>query len=195
MKLLSSGENQRIRRIVDGDERAFQSLIRDYYPLAYNLACKMLSNRQDAEEVVQDAFVKIREALDSFRGDASLKTWILRIVMRLSLNRRRDRSRSSWNRMGLHKVATVEEEEAADSPEVQQSPEAELISRETGGRVLALIDELPEPLRQALVLNSIDELSYEEIGRILRIPLGTVSSRIYAARRKLAKKLQEHDLL
>ena len=75
MKLLSSGENQRIRRIVDGDERAFQSLIRDYYPLAYNLACKMLSNRQDAEEVVQDAFVKIREALDSFRGDASLKTW------------------------------------------------------------------------------------------------------------------------
>ncbi len=195
MKLLSSGENQRIQRIVDGDELAYQSLIRDYYSLAYNLACKMLNNRQDAEEVVQDAFVKIREALDSFRGDASLKTWILRIVMRLSLNRRRDRSRSSWNRMGLHKMAAVGEEEAADSPMVQQSPEAELISRETGGRVLALIDELPEPLRQALVLNSIDELSYEEIGRILRIPLGTVSSRIYAGRKKLAKKLQEHDLL
>ena len=194
MKLLSSGENQRIQRIVDGDELAFQSLIRDYYPLAYNLACKMLNNRQDAEEVVQDAFVKIREALDSFRGDASLKTWILRIVMRLSLNRRRDRSRSSWNRMGLHKAAAVGEEEAEDSPRVQ-SPEAELISRETGRRVLALIDELPEPLRQALVLNSIDALSYEEIGRILRIPLGTVSSRIYAARNKLAKKLQEHDLL
>ena len=195
MKLLSSGENQRIRRIVDGDERAFQSLIRDYYPLAYNLACKMLNNRQDAEEVVQDAFVKIRDALDSFRGDASLKTWILRIVMRLSLNRRRDRARSSWNRMGLHKAVGVGEEEAVDSPRVQHSPEAELISRETGRRVLALIDELPEPLRQALVLNSIDELSYEEIGRILRIPLGTVSSRIYAGRKKLAKKLREHDLL
>ena len=181
MKLFSSGENQRIQRIVDGDERAFQSLVRDYYPLAYNLACKMLNDRQDAEEVVQDAFVKIREALDSFRGDASLKTWILRIVMRLTLNRRRDRSRSSWNRMGLHKVATVEEEEIADSLRVQQSP--------------ALIDELPEPLRQALVLNSIDELSYEEIGRILRIPVGTVSSRIYTARKKLSKKLQEYDLL
>ena len=120
MKLFSSGENQRIQRIVDGDERAFQSLVCDYYPLAYNLACKMLNDRQDAEEVVQDAFVKIREALDSFRGDASLKTWILRIVMRLTLNRRRDRSRSSWNRMGLHKVATVEEEEIADSLRVLQ---------------------------------------------------------------------------
>ena len=195
MKLFSSGENQRIQRIVDGDERAFQSLVRDYYPLAYSLACKMLNDRQDAEEVVQDAFVKICEALDSFRGDASLKTWILRIVMRLTLNRRRDRSRSSWNRMGLHKVATVEEEEIADSLRVQQSPETELISRETGRRVLALIDELPEPLRQALVLNSIDELSYEEIGRILRIPVGTVSSRIYTARKKLSKKLQEYDLL
>lgn len=194
MKLLSAGENQRIQRIVDGDERAFQSLVREYYPLAHNLACKMLNNRQDAEEVVQDAFVKIREALDSFRGDASLKTWILRIVMRLSLNRRRDRSRSPWNRLGLHRALAVEEE-AADSPRVQRSPEAELISRETGRRVLALIDDLPEPLRQALVLNSIDELSYEEIGRILRIPLGTVSSRIYAARKKLARKLQEHDLL
>jgi RNA polymerase sigma-70 factor (ECF subfamily) len=195
MKLLSSGEHQRIQRIVDGDEQAFQSLVRDYYGLAFTLACKTLNNRQDSEEVVQDAFVKIREALDSFRGEASLKTWILRIVMRLSLNRRRDRSRSSWNRMGLHTEKAVEEEEAPDSPSGQQSPEAELISRETGRRVLALIDELPEPLRQALVLNSIEELSYEEIGRILRIPLGTVSSRIYSARKKLAKKLQEHDLL
>jgi RNA polymerase sigma-70 factor (ECF subfamily) len=169
--------------------------VRDYYPLAFSLACKMLNNRQDAEEVVQDAFIKIREALDSFRGEASLKTWILRIVMRLSLNRRRDRSRSAWHRLGLHQGTAIEEEAAAESLGVQQSPESELISRETGRSVLALIDELPEPLRQALVLNSIDELSYEEIGRILRVPLGTVSSRIYAARKKLSKKLLQHDLL
>ncbi len=195
MKLFIAGENQRIRLIAEGDEDAFRSLIHEYYPLAYNLACRMLNNRQDAEEVVQDAFFKIRGAVDSFRGESSLKTWILRIVMRLSLNRRRDRSRSSWNRLGLHWGMANAEEGTPDTQWVQQSPEEDLISRETGRRVLALIDELPDPLRQALVLNSMNQLSYEEIGRILQVPLGTVSSRIYAARNKLSKKLREQDLL
>ena len=87
-------QDQRIGRIIAGDREAFRALVCDYHPLAYSLAFKTLNNRQDAEEVVQDAFVKIYHALDGFRGEASLKTWILRIVLRLSLNRRRDRART-----------------------------------------------------------------------------------------------------
>ena len=96
-------EDERIGRIVAGDGSAFAELVREFHPLAYGLAHRVLLDPEDAEEVVQDAFVKIHAALTSFRGHSSLKTWILRIVLRLSLNRRRDRSRSNWYRLGLHR--------------------------------------------------------------------------------------------
>ena len=185
-------EDRRIRRIVAGDREAFGALVREYYPLAYSLAFKTLNNSQDAEEVVQDAFVKIYNALGSFRGEASLKTWILRIVLRLSLNRRRDRARTAWYRLGLNR-RDAEEDPGALVP-IDETPESLCISRENQRLLRQLVDALPEPLRQVLVLNSFDELSYEEIARILDIPLGTVSSRIYSARKKLLKQLAASDL-
>ena len=193
LKLHVAGEEQRIRRIVGGSGEAFRSLVVEFHPLAYSLAFKVLGDDRDAEEVVQDAFVKIFHALPRFRGDASLKTWILRIVMRLSLNRRRDRSRSAWQRLGLH--AGGEEGGEPDGPDRSPDPETECIAAQTRHLVLAHLDKLPAPLREALVLNSFEELSYEEIARVLNVPIGTVSSRIHAARKKLHGKLAQSNLL
>lgn len=187
-------QDQRIGRIVAGDREAFRALVCDYHPLAYSLAFKTLNNRQDAEEVVQDAFVKIYHALDGFRGEASLKTWILRIVLRLSLNRRRDRARTAWHRLGLNHRNAESEEDPGNNVPIFETPESICISREGQRCLRQMVDELPESLRQALVLNSFDELSYEEIACILDIPLGTVSSRIYSGRKKLLKKLENSDL-
>ena len=191
VEVFKSRENQRVRQIVAGDMEAFRALVQDYHPLAYDLAFKTLNDSQDAEEVVQDAFVKIHRALGGFRGEAALKTWILRIVLRLSLNRRRDRARSAWQRLGLHLGDDGETRDTATAP----NPETLCISRETRQLLLSWIDELPDHLRQVLVLNSLEELSYEEIARILQIPLGTVSSRIYTARKKLLNQLEQHKLL
>lgn len=190
-------EQERIRRILTGDQEAFRALVREYHSLAYDLAYGMLDDPQDAEEVVQDAFVKIHQALDGFRGEASLKTWILRIVMRLSLNRRRDRARSAWNRLGLHRAGRAAAGEEPPEPATPgiQTPEAHYISGETRSQILALVDQLPQPLRQVLVLSSLEELSYEEIARILDLPLGTVSSRLHSARKKLLRVLQQRGLL
>ena len=159
-------DNARVDGILSGDDTAFRALVVEYHPLAFSLAYRSLGDTEDAEEVVQDAFVKIHGALDGFRGEASLKTWILRIVWRLSLNRRRDRARSAWRRLGLH-----------------QGDERRRLVRD-------VVDDLPPTLREVLILNSFEELGYEEIARILDIPVGTVSSRIYAARRKLAARLR-----
>ena len=188
-------ERERIRRIATGDAEAFRTLVRDYHPVAYRLACSIVDDPQDAEEVVQDAFFKIHRALDSFRGEASLKTWILRIVMRLSLNRRRDQARTAWRRMGLHQAGANLEETRQTPAAHSQSPETQYISGETRRQILALIDQLPESLRQVLLLNSLEELSYEEISRILDIPLGTVGSRMYNARKKLLRSLKGCGLL
>lgn len=197
IKLYNAAESERVRDIVAGDATAFSSLVLDYHALAYSLAYKTLNDQQDAEEVIQDAFVKVYQALDGFRGEASLKTWILRIVLRLSLNRRRNRSRSAWHRLGLHhKVAEEVLDTATEATSsASQTPESLCISQETRQFLLKLIDELPDTLREVLILNSLDELSYEEISHILHIPLGTVGSRIHAARKKLLQKLEKRDLL
>ena len=184
-------ETERIARIVSGDKRAFDELVRHYYGLVYSLAHKLLSDDDDAREIAQDTFVKVHCALDGFRGEASLKTWIMRIAMRLSLNRRRDRSRSTWHRLGLHGSETATH---ASTP-AHQTPEGEYISREVRAHVRAQIDGLPEPLRQVLILNSFEDLSYEEIAQILDLPIGTVSSRLHAARKKLLHQFEKSDLL
>jgi RNA polymerase sigma-70 factor (ECF subfamily) len=188
-------DRRRVCLILGGDVAEFRALVNEHYPLAHEVAFRVLGDPQDAEEVVQDAFVKIHQALDTFRGEASLKTWILRIVMRLSLNRRRDRARGSWRRLGLHR----REPAAEFLPEVPapatETPEARYLSEETRRRVRELIDQLPDPLREALILNSFQELSYGEIARILGVPLGTVSSRIFSARRKLLSALEQQELL
>ncbi len=190
-------EQERVQRVVSGSTDALRSLVGEFHPLAYNLAFKVLGERSDAEEVAQDAFIKIHRALPQFRGDSSLKTWILRIVLRLSLNRRRDRARSAWYRLGLHQGVDGEEAEYLPqlTREVTPNPESECISSETRTIVLKLVDELPETLREALILNSFEELSYNEISRVLQVPVGTVSSRIHSARKKLLDKLQRHELL
>ena len=150
----------------------------------------MLNNADDAKEIAQDAFVKIHKSLPNFRGNASLKTWIMRITLRLSLNKRRDRSRSAWERLGLNRDG---------KPKLlfsrSQSPEAKLISDEIDNQVRNLIDGLPEDMRQIIILNSFEDLSYDEIGQILKIPIGTVSSRLYSARKLLSAQLKKANIL
>jgi RNA polymerase sigma-70 factor (ECF subfamily) len=193
MLKLHEEDNRRINAILTGDTAAFQALVQDYHPLAYSLAYRVLNHHQDVEEIVQDAFMKIYHALSSFRGEASLKTWILRIVLRLSLNRRRDRGRSSWHRLGLHRSADEDIQEAfAIRSADTATPESQYIKAQTRQRLKGLLDGLPDPLRQVMILNSFEELSYEEIARILDVPIGTVSSRIYSARKKLLEVLDQN---
>ena len=182
-------EHMDIARAAIGDEEAFRQLVSQYYPLVYRLAYRQLNDSQDAEEVAQDTFVKVHKGLADFRGQASLKTWIFSIAWRLSLNKRRDRSRSSWRRLGLHRG-----EDKIDAGQTAQTPESLWLSGETNRAVRQLLDELPAGLREVMVLSGFEELSYEEIARILQIPAGTVGSRIYSARKALAKKLKEREL-
>ena len=189
--ILKSEDSERVTRVVEGDLRAFDELVHKYYPMAYSLAYKSLNNEDDAREITQDAFVRMHSALDGFRGDASLKTWLMRIVMRLSLNRRRDRSRSSWRRLGLHR----DEDSVQKTASSYQTPEAEYISRETRKQVQQLVERLPDSLRQVIILSSFEDLSYDEIAQILNLPIGTVSSRLHTARKKLLQQFREHGIL
>ena len=183
----------RVERVLAGDQRAFGDLVRQYHGLCYHVSYKVLRNAGDAEEIVQDAFIKVHGALAEFRGEASLKTWILRIVWRLSLNRQRDRSRSAWSRLGLDGDAEADVEMVRSRS--AEHPDRAYQAQDTKEKVLEAVDRLPEPLRQALVLHGFEELGYDDVARILQVPVGTVCSRIHGARRKLADDLQRRGLV
>ena len=163
--------------------------------VAYNLALRLLRQEEDAEEIVQDAFLRAYRALPSFRREASFKTWILKIVHHLCLNRLRDQQRA-----GHRSSLLFPGQDPRVSPELKLvdttgDPETIYLSKEMRSVVLTLIDTLPPKLRQVLILNSLNDLSYAEIAEVLQLPMGTVSSRIYSAREKLRKGMKKKGLL
>ncbi len=188
-------EDQRlICALQAADERAYEELIERFQTPVYNLAWRLLSDPSDASDVVQEVFLKIFRNVDNFRGDSTLRTWVYRIAVNESHNRRRWLVRHRRGETGLEE--TFEDCETRERPimdsgetpfEFTMNREAQLLLEEG----LASINPV---FRAALVLREIEEMSYEEISEILQVSMGTVKSRILrgreALRRYLANRLE-----
>jgi RNA polymerase sigma-70 factor (ECF subfamily) len=185
-----------IERFKNGDESAFERLVEEHAAKAYQIAYGLLGNSLDAEEVVQDAFLKVHAKLRDFRGDSSFATWLHRIVTNLS------RNKYHWNRRRGAEVnvsisersGSVEEGERSadwDISDSNLSPEVLLGRLETADSLMDAISKLPENLREVLVLRHVDEASYAEMADILGVELGTVKSRLARAREALKNKFAE----
>lgn len=181
---------QLVRLAQAGDAHAFGELVERNRRAVYRAAYAALGSPADADDVVQEAFVTAYQKLNSFRGDSSFKTWLLSIAWRKAIDRRK--SLTKWLRL------TVAHEQFQDGsldaieqlPANQPSHEARLAGDELHRRLKGLIATLPRKLRDALLLAGSGEHSYEEIGRMLDIPVGTVKWRVSEARRVLKKKLE-----
>lgn len=169
-----------------GDRRALETLLSEARPRALAVALKVLRNPDDAEDAVQDAFLKVWRYIARFEGRASFTTWLHRIVMNASLDLLR--------RQSCRPEALVEEDEEAPAraaePSHEETPERSLGEAETGAIVRAAVATLSPVHRQALTLREFEDRSYEEIARASRCPVGTVMSRLHHARRKLADELR-----
>ena len=146
---------------------------------AYNLARWLVGNAQDAEDVVQESFIKAFRALDSFRGEDA-RPWLLTIVRNTALNymqRTRPQAEVAWSD---NIDQTADRNTAADT---------KLIELERRGQIRSAIEHLPQEFREALVLREIEGLSYKEIAWVLKVPLGTVMSRLARARSLLVREL------
>jgi RNA polymerase sigma-70 factor (ECF subfamily) len=166
-----------IHRFLDGDERAFETLMDKYYARVGRLAARILGDAVAAEDVAQEVFLRAARGFLGFRGDASVLTWLSRITVNLSVTAlHRQRAYSSISR------------EAVVSPALgDASAEVELRQRQAAVR--AAIDSLPVNYRVAIVLSSVEEFAYHEIAEMLGIPIGTVKSRINAGKQLLRDKL------
>lgn len=178
-----------VRLAQAGDAGAFGELVERHRRAVFRAAYAALGSAADADDVSQEAFVTAYRKLDSFRGEASFKTWVLAIVWRKALDRRRSVTR--WFRMTVVHGAMAED---AGDPMARVvspggSPEDSLVEGELQRDVRRLIAVLPRKLRDALLLAGSGDHSYDEIARMLRIPVGTVKWRVSEARRVLRQKL------
>jgi RNA polymerase sigma-70 factor (ECF subfamily) len=181
----------RVDELVDrakaGDRAALDELLVAMRPRALAAALKVLHNRDDAEDAVQDAFLKVWRCLAAFEGRASFSTWIHRIVTNASLDLlRKSTSRSETaERTDGQEVALTDGE-----PSSQETPESELCGYEIQMLVRTAVAALPAAHRQAVELREFEDCSYQEMAELIQCPVGTVMSRLHHARHKLADDLR-----
>ncbi len=176
-----------------GDVEAFSDIVTLTQHNVFSVAMGVLGNRQEAEDVTQEVYIRIWRTLRSFRGDSALSTWLYRVTVNACLNRRR--------KLGARLARTDTGDYALlHVPSPAPDPHAIAVAREQRERLWALVDDLPDKYRVAIILFYQQQLSYQEIADVLALPIGTVKAHLNRARKRLAKRLrleseQEHAVL
>lgn len=164
-----------------GDPEAFDQLVVRYQSSVYRAALAALRVPQDAEEVAQDAFLRAWSKLDRFRGESSFKTWLLTIAWNQALSRRR--RLTGWFRQA------VALDDVAEPATIERAQDGVVHDSELQRHVRRAIQGLTPKLRDALLLAQSGDYGYDEIGSMLKIPVGTVKWRVAEARRKIREQL------
>jgi RNA polymerase sigma-70 factor, ECF subfamily len=183
-----------VERVQGGDDEAFRELFDRYHRRAYAVALGVVKNRQDALDVVQEAFVKVHRHLDTFQGTSSFYTWLYRIVMNLSIDhvRRRRKGRDVAYDDGIGRGDEVAGDGALLPRMLDGHPGKNALRKELTQAIRAALDELPEYHRAVILLREVEGLSYEEMATILEVPKGTIMSRLFHARRKMQESLAQY---
>jgi RNA polymerase sigma-70 factor (ECF subfamily) len=176
--------------VVRRDATAVRLITRRNNQRLYRAAWSVLKNRAEAEEAVQDGYLKAFAAIDSFAGKSSLSTWLTRIVINEALGRQRVAQRR-LRLLHEQSVAVIDDyrEALMANSDMARSPEADVMRRQVAKLLERAIAKLPETFRPVFVLRDVEELSVEETAEALQIPKETVKTRLLRARRRLQEEL------
>ncbi len=178
-----------VARVQRGDKQAFDLLVLKYQRKIMRLLSRMIRDPGEIEDVAQEAFIKAYRALPQFRGESAFYTWLYRIAINTARN---------WLAQNNRRPSTPSAQEnedgetfnATDNLTDSSNPESEMASRQIAETVNKAMNDLPEDLRNAIVMREIDGMSYEDIAESMSCPIGTVRSRIFRAREAIAIKLR-----
>lgn len=162
----------------------FEQRVREYHRLVFHVAYAVLSDRADAEEVVQDAFFRAYRKLSGLREPQKFRSWVAQMGYRLALNRLRAATRALRRDTSWHEMSGTAE----------SNVENIVAQRERQRRLREEIDRLPEKLRAVVILSAVQELDTRDIAGVLHIPEGTVRSRLHLARKALLKVFSDETL-
>jgi RNA polymerase sigma-70 factor (ECF subfamily) len=176
------------RRVAAGDTAAFETLMRRYNRTLFRTARAILRDDAEAEEALQDAYLRAYQAIGGFRGEAKLSTWFARIVANEALERLRKRARRA-EIVPLQSSTALEELEQIPDTDMDKTPERSASRLEMRRLLEAQIDSLPDEYRAVFMLRAVEEMSVEETAAVLGIPPATVRSRLFRARSLLREGL------
>ncbi|MBQ7731171.1 MAG: sigma-70 family RNA polymerase sigma factor [Lentisphaeria bacterium] len=193
-------EEALLKAFRSGDDTAFDALIGMYSAKLYKVAYALLGSRQDAEEVVQDTFLRAYRALAAFRGESSLETWLHRITLNLA------RNKYQWNHRrgsGVNVSLTAGDGDGADSgtdneqdiPDRRMEPDVVMEQDEIGTNIMKALNRLPDNLRETMLLRHVNDMPYEQIAQKLDCKVGTVKSRLSRGREMLRDYLAAVGIL
>jgi len=186
--LIQESDRELIHRALLNDQKAYEELIKKYKGSVYNLVYRMIENRQEAEDIVQETFIKAFNALATFNEEFAFSTWLFKIATNNCIDTLRKRKLQTYSLDTP--VQTKDGEVSRDFADEHYSPEQSTISSESTTIILDTIAALPEKYRTVINMRHKEERSYEEISAFLKIPIGTVKARIFRARELLKKKLK-----
>jgi RNA polymerase sigma-70 factor, ECF subfamily len=176
-----------------GDKAAFRLLVERHQRRAFSIALALVRDENDANELVQDAFLRVFKSLGSFQGGSSFFTWLYRIITNLSIDLHRKPGRQTVDIDDSR--LELDESKQSDFPlmaRIDGADPSELVRRrEIGARLQAALDALPSYHRAVIVMREVDGLSYEEMAEAMDVSKGTIMSRLFHARQKLQKALAD----
>ena len=178
-----------IRRVLEGDNTAYEFLQKKYKNLIYSLVKKMIKNDSDVEDLVQETFIKAYKALDKFKFNYSFSAWIYRIASNNTIDFLRKRR---FDTFSIDKpIGNAEDENYFEIEDNSYSPDADLISEQKADIITAAINTLPDNYREIIILRHEEELDYKAIAEQLDLPLGTVKAHLFRARKLLYEELKD----
>ncbi|HTQ10725.1 MAG TPA: sigma-70 family RNA polymerase sigma factor [Fimbriimonadaceae bacterium] len=168
-------DKERARLIQNEDVETIRTFVEDHYSSVLRFMRHLTRSIEDAEDLTQQAFIQARENIASYRGGSSLRTWLFRVAYHEYTHWRRRRRR--WLRLTGWEIA----------------PEPGYRACVEGAALLEALHVLPAPMREAFLLFEVQEMSLEEVAEVMRVPVGTVKSRLHHARTRLRTYLQEQE--
>jgi RNA polymerase sigma-70 factor (ECF subfamily) len=181
---LSAEEKALVDRCRQGEDDSWRELVDRFGQKVYSVAYHFTLNREDAEELSQEIFLKIFENLHRYDGSFPLVAWLLSLSRNLCIDRYRRRKREKSFRF-------VSDDAVLPLLKSDDDPAAEALKKERTKLLFWALAEIPEDLAEILVLRDLDGLAYEEIGKVLELPDGTVKSRLFRARAEVARRIRE----
>jgi RNA polymerase sigma-70 factor (ECF subfamily) len=177
-------EKDLVARCREGNDDAWRELVDRFGPKVYAISYHFTMKREDAEELSQEIFLKLFENLHRYDGGFPLVAWILSVSRNLCIDRYRRRKREKSFRF-------VSDEAVTALLKSEDDPSSVALKKERTQLLFSALSEIPEDLAEILILRDLNGLAYDEIGRALELPDGTVKSRLFRARAEVARKIRE----
>jgi RNA polymerase sigma factor (sigma-70 family) len=189
INIMETDNSQLIDRALRGNEKACAELVSRFKPRIFNFVLRMVKNREEAEDLTQETFIKAFNSLATFNSDYAFSTWLYKIAVNNCIDHFRKKRLKTYP---IDNPITVKDGEIQREfpDQYAKEPEKSLISKEQSTLIECAIKELPPKYQQVITLRHTLERSYEEISAELKIPIGTVKVRIFRAREMLKKALK-----